>query len=286
MNNYACPGLHRTPLTRRAALRVGGMGLFGAKLRFAWRGVCGWARDALPSVWTLNLKRLLFAKLEFRETVRDETGVSSRGAGGALSLRVSLVLAAIMGTLALAAHAESADPFWKYSEPHGKGPIDRFTSPDQHYTVRLLKPADRDGGHRTFHVLRDGRKSINVKMDGFLLNVFFGPNGLIAVNDRNAIFGDYLWVFDALHGKVIRNPDQELPMNSASLKSSAQIFAGHDIFRQWVLASGWTLSGELKVREISYYERVPRFLSINLVYAVIHDRLVLKSQRVSLLARD
>ncbi len=32
MNNYACPGLHRTPLTRRAALRVGGLGLLGLTL--------------------------------------------------------------------------------------------------------------------------------------------------------------------------------------------------------------------------------------------------------------
>src|SRR4051794_20963846 len=32
MSNYACSGLHRTPLTRRAALRVGGMGLLGLTL--------------------------------------------------------------------------------------------------------------------------------------------------------------------------------------------------------------------------------------------------------------
>src|SRR3954470_6909484 len=32
MSNYACPGLQRTPLTRRAALRVGGLGLLGLTL--------------------------------------------------------------------------------------------------------------------------------------------------------------------------------------------------------------------------------------------------------------
>jgi hypothetical protein len=32
MSHYACPGLHRTPLTRRAALRVGGLGLLGLTL--------------------------------------------------------------------------------------------------------------------------------------------------------------------------------------------------------------------------------------------------------------
>jgi len=102
---------------------------------------------------------------------------------------------------------------------------------------------------------------------GYLLDVFFSPNSAyVAINNRRANSGDYLWVISLPDGKAIKMPDDvaedvgkkevgTIAGSHWSDQSMPEVIAlcptctGDDLRHSFLFSSGWTSSGELKVVE-------------------------------------
>jgi len=116
-------------------------------------------------------------------------------------------------------------------------------------------------------VLAGSKKLAEFPTMGYLLNVFFSPdNANVAINNRRANSGDYLWVISLRDGKAIKMPDDvaedsgkkdlgKIAGDHWSDQSNPEVIAlcptctGDDLRHSFLFSTGWTSSGELKVVE-------------------------------------
>jgi len=102
---------------------------------------------------------------------------------------------------------------------------------------------------------------------GYLLDVFFSSDDAhVAINNRRANAGDYLWVISLPDGKTIKMPDDVA--EEVGKKDVGKIAGAHwsdqsmpevtavcptctndDLRHSFLFSNGWTSSGELKVVE-------------------------------------
>ena len=112
-----------------------------------------------------------------------------------------------------------------------------------------------------------GKKLAEFPTMGYLLNVFFSPdNAYVAINNRRANSGDYLWVISLRDGKAIKMPDDVaedtgkkdlgkiagdhwLDQSMPEVIAECPICTGEDLRHSFLFSTGWTDSGELKVVE-------------------------------------
>src|SRR5215472_17524704 len=105
--------------------------------------------------------------------------------------------------------AHGADKQRKASQkPNNESdPPSRLCSLDNKYCVDIIPRA----GHPdecTLRVPADGKTLARFATMGYLLDIFFSPdNAYVAVNNRRANAGDYLWVVSLHDGKAIKMPD-------------------------------------------------------------------------------
>ena len=150
--------------------------------------------------------------------------------------------------------------------PNESGPPDRVCSHDNKYCVSIIPTA----GHSdecTLRVLAGGNKLAEFRTMGYLLGAFFSPNNeYVAINNRRANSGDYLWVISLRDGNAIKMPDDAA--DDSNKKDLGKITGDHWSDQSWpdvlavcptctsehlqhsfLFSTGWTSSGQLKVVE-------------------------------------
>jgi hypothetical protein len=152
-------------------------------------------------------------------------------------------------------------------KPNNKlGPPRQVCSRDSKYCVDMIATA----GHPdecTLRLSAGGKTLAEFPTMGYLLDVFFSPdNAYVAINNRRANAGDYLWVISLHDGRAIKMPDDVA--EDAGKKDVGKIAGAHwsdqsmpevialcptctsdDLRHSFLFSTGWTGSGELKVVE-------------------------------------
>ena len=172
-----------------------------------------------------------------------------------------LILIGIAGTYAADRQHEASQKSNKASDPPS-----RVCSSDSKYCVRM-KPTPGHPDECTLSVSASGKVLATFPTMGYLLDVFFSPdNAYVAINNRRANSGDYLWVISLRDGKAIKMPDDAA--GEAGKKDLGTIAGDHwsdqsrpdviaqcptctsdDLRHSFLFSTGWTSSGELKVVE-------------------------------------
>ncbi len=177
-------------------------------------------------------------------------------------------------------------------------PSEELYSPDQHYSVRILHSAlpgaDPHGGFFTMAV-RSGQQYIaKYPTMGFLLDAFWSPDAkYVAVDNRRANSGDYLWVFRLSDGHAIRMPVDAVPgypedayekyaedLVQRVTRRFPELTSGE--FRKlFTFAKGWTESGDLLVKTNFAFRNLPEGQIAILVqtFRVADDKLVLVDEK-------
>jgi hypothetical protein len=174
----------------------------------------------------------------------------------------------ILSGLILVSVAYGAETHHKRSQKttNESGPPSRVCLHDNKYCVSMIATA----GHPdecTIRVSAGGKKLAEFPTMGYLLNVFFSPDdAYVAINNRRANSGDYLWVISLRDGKAIKVPDDvaedtgkkdlgKIAGDHWSDQSSPEVIAlcstctGADLRHSFLFSTGWTSSGKLKVTE-------------------------------------
>jgi len=145
-------------------------------------------------------------------------------------------------------------------------PPSQVCSSDGTYCVHM-KPTAGHPDECTLLVSAGGKTLATFPTMGYLLDVFFSPdNAHVAINNRRANAGDYLWVISLRDGKAIKMPDDVA--EEAGKKDLGTIAGDHwsdqswpeviavcptctndDLRHSFLFSTGWTPSGELKVVE-------------------------------------
>lgn len=154
-------------------------------------------------------------------------------------------------------------------------PPAKICSKDQSYCVAILEKslADRSAKgrisseypeieERTLVISAKGRTIAEYPTFGYLLSAFWSSDGkYVAVNNRRANSGDYLWVISLADGKAIKVPDDLAPKrerdglqesSSDLLKRVAQRFpkcTEDELTKDWLEGRAWKNQNELIVRE-------------------------------------
>ena len=146
------------------------------------------------------------------------------------------------------------------------GPPSQVCSNDSKYCVHM-KPTAGHPDECTLRVSAGGKTLAEFPTMGYVLDVLFSPdNAYVAINNRRANAGDYLWVISLRDGKAIKMPDDVA--EEAGKKDLGKITGDHwadqsrpevialcptctcdDLQHSFLFSTGWTSSGELKVVE-------------------------------------
>ena len=146
------------------------------------------------------------------------------------------------------------------------GPPSQVCSSNNKYCVHM-KPTPGHPDECTLVVSAGGKTLAEFPTMGYLLDVFFSPdNAHVAINNRRANAGDYLWVISLPDGKAIKMPDDVA--EEVGKKDVGKIAGAHrsdqsmpevtavcptctndDLRHSFLFSNGWTSSGELKVVE-------------------------------------
>lgn len=146
------------------------------------------------------------------------------------------------------------------------GPPGQVCSRDKRYCV-AMRATKGHPDECTLRVLSGSKNLADFPTMGYLLNVFFSPdNTCVAINNRRANSGDYLWVISLRDGRAVKMPDDVA--EDAGKKDVGTIAGTHwsdqsipevialcptctsdDLRHSFLFSTGWTSSGELKVVE-------------------------------------
>jgi len=177
-------------------------------------------------------------------------------------------------------------------------PQEELYSPDHRYSVRILHSAlpgtDPYEGFFTI-VVSSGQQYISkYPTIGFLIDAFWSADGKwVAVDNRRANSGDYLWVFRLSDGCVIRMPVDAVPGHpeDAYEKYATDLvervtrkfpeLTYDELRKLFTFAKGWTDSGDLLVKTNFAFRNLPEGeIAILLqTFKVADDRLVLIEEK-------
>jgi hypothetical protein len=173
-------------------------------------------------------------------------------------------------------------------------PPEELYSADKRYSVRILHSvlpgADPYDGFFTIAV-RSGQQYIaKYPTIGFLLDAFWSPNGkYVAVDNRRANSGDYLWVFRLSDGRALRMPvDAVLGHPEDAYEKFAEDLVQRvtrklpeltcDEFRKlFTFGKGWTESGDLLIKTNFAFRNLPgdQVAILLQTFKIADDKLVL-----------
>jgi hypothetical protein len=199
------------------------------------------------------------------------------------SVLVTIALAALLSSAAIAAE----------DKPH-----EELYSGDQRYSVRILHSAlpgaDPYDGFFTIAV-RSGQQYIaKYPTIGFLIDAFWSRDGkYVAVDNRRANSGDYLWVFRLSDGHAIRMPVDAVPAHPEDAYEKYAQDLVHRVTRTFpeltygefsklfTFAKGWTESGDLLVKTNFAFRNLPQNQVAILLqtFRIAGDKLVLIEEK-------
>ena len=177
-------------------------------------------------------------------------------------------------------------------------PPEELYSPDQRYSVRILHSAlpgsDPYDGFLTIAV-RSGKQYVaKYRTEGYLIDAFWSPDGrYVAVDNRRANSGDYLWVFRLPDGRSIKMPVDAQPQHADDVyeKYAEEVVhrvtavypeLTYDQFRKlFVFAHGWTKTGELQVKTNLAFRNLENAIAVVWeTYKIENDKLVLVDRKI------
>jgi hypothetical protein len=178
------------------------------------------------------------------------------------------------------------------------GPPTELYSPDHRYSVTILQTAlpgsDPDEGFLTIAV-RHGKQDVSkYPTEGYLIDAFWSPNGrYVAVDNRRANSGDYLWVFRLSDGRAIKMPVDANPGHSNGVydKYAEEVvnrvtavypeLTYGQFTKLFVFAKGWTNSGDLHVKTNLAFRNLENAIGVVWeTYKIDNDQLVLIQRRI------
>ena len=173
-------------------------------------------------------------------------------------------------------------------------------SPDGKHSVKMLETAlpgsDPDDGFLTLTVRAGERILSQFPTEGYLIDAFWSPDGrYVAVDNRRANSGDYLWVFSLGDGRAIKKPVDAGPQGKAEPDAYEHLVkslldrvterfpalnATH-FLKLFVFAHGWTKSGELQVKTNLGFDNLKhQIVAIWETYRIKNDKLILQKVKI------
>jgi hypothetical protein len=178
-------------------------------------------------------------------------------------------------------------------------PPKELYSPDHHYSVRMLETAlpgsDPDDGFSTIAVRSGDRYLAKYPTMGFLIDAFWrSDRKYVAVDNRRANSGDYLWVFRLADGHAVRVPIDAIPSHpDDAYEKYAEELVQHiskrfpeltfgEFRKLFTFAKGWTESGDLIVKTNFAFRNLPENQVAILLqtFKIADDKLVLIDEKV------
>jgi hypothetical protein len=139
-------------------------------------------------------------------------------------------------------------------------PPTHVDSPDKRFVVEIQQINPDAKSLDRLIIIRDAGKEIaRQKTVGYLLNVFWDDTGrYVAINNRRANAGDYVWIFSLPDGKCIKTADsgQFRFLMEPALNSFKRLDAratDQKLEKIWIRAKGWFGSGKLLVQVAAKY---------------------------------
>jgi hypothetical protein len=180
----------------------------------------------------------------------------------------------------------------------GDQPPHELYSPDHRYSIRILHSAlpgsDPYNGFFTIAVLNGQQYVAKYPTEGYLIDAFWSPDGkYVAVDNRRANSGDYLWVFRLSDGHAIKMPVDATPghpedvyekygqdmVQRVTLKFPELTY--DEFNKLYSLAHAWTKSGALQVKTNLGFRSLPNEIAIVWdTYRITDAKLVLIKERV------
>jgi hypothetical protein len=177
-------------------------------------------------------------------------------------------------------------------------PPDELYSPDHQYSVTILQTAlpgsDTYEGFFTIAV-RHGKQDLSkFPTEGYLIDALWSPDArYVAVDNRRANSGDYLWVFRLSDGRAIKKPVDAKPGHSDDVydKYAKEVVnrvtavypeLTYGQFRKlFVFAKGWTNSRELQVKTNLAFRNLENAIGVVWeTYKIQDDQLVLIQRKI------
>ncbi len=177
-------------------------------------------------------------------------------------------------------------------------PPEELYSPDQRYSVKILHSAlpgaDPYDGFFTIAVRSREQYIAKYTTTGFLIDAFWSADGkCVAVDNRRANSGDYLWVFRLSNGRAIKMPVDAATGHpeDAYEKYTADLVQRvtrkfpeltYDEFRKlFTFAKGWTDSGDLIVKTNFVFGNLPdnQIAILLQTFKIADDKLVLIDEK-------
>jgi len=156
----------------------------------------------------------------------------------------------------------------------------KYFSPNGLYSIEIID-APTKGIDRLLVLKRQNKVLIEKKTVGSLLSVCWSPDKkYVAVNNRTAVFGDYLWVLSLSDGRVVRKPDDYINPLKKDPYSNNNDFKDDDIFMQFTLSNGWNTLNQLIVREDYYYKNNAYYLEYVYYCQAKKDQLIADKEEV------
>jgi len=178
-------------------------------------------------------------------------------------------------------------------------PPEELYSPDGRHSVRILGSAlpgaDPYDGFFTIAVCSGKQYVAKYPTEGYLLDAFWSPNGkYVAVDNRRANSGDYLWVFRLSDGRAIRKPVDAVPEQHPGEHYEAYVeqvvnrvmavcpqLTFEQFGKLFTFAHAWTKSGELEVKtNLGFRNLENEIAALWETYKIDKGKLVLVSQKV------
>jgi hypothetical protein len=137
-------------------------------------------------------------------------------------------------------------------------------SPDGRFSVEISHKVHPQGDEAidffTLELKHASRTVASYPTSGFLLKVYWSPgNEFVAINNRRANSGDYLWILSLKDGSVLKRPDDRFDEDLLAIVQDAirkrDRRATTENFRKyWLVAKGWRSAGILDIGLRAVYE--------------------------------
>ena len=141
---------------------------------------------------------------------------------------------------------------------------------------------DPDDFSCTLAVVVKGKIVSKQATEGYLLKAFWSAdNNYVAVNNRRANSGDYLWVFSLKDGHAVRVPDDNAiqPFIDEVTKKFPECL-NHEFHKRLTEASGWKSPDELTVWTNISFEKMDVFFVLTDTYRIKDGHLALEESGI------
>lgn len=141
-----------------------------------------------------------------------------------------------------------------------------YESPDKRFSVEItanrLSGSNDDWNDKTILIKDNGKEIAKFPSYGYLLSVLWSGTGeYVAVNNRRANAGDYIWVISLPDGKCIKQPDDATGtfFGSAAERAFRAIDArvsDRTLIRETFTAKEWKNGNDLVIHAFGEYQFV------------------------------